>query len=82
MNADKRTGEGWYPPGVYPTEGDRYEFVATFDHFETFRSKPNLGGVTLEHQDPHDQRAVLYIALFFADHETFSTNMPVRFRDA
>ena len=82
---------GWYEKGVYPTEGERYEFedfigarfTGTFDHFETHRTKPLLtGGTMLEHLDPHDAKAVLYITLYFTDHPSFTTNMPVRFRDA
>jgi hypothetical protein len=66
---------GWYPPGVLPEVGKRYEwqnffgntFVATLDSFEF----GDLGD--------GDGNGLI---LDFTDHEGFKTNLPIRFRDA
>lgn len=69
---------GWYPPGVVPESGHRYEFedfvgarfVGTFDRLEE--------NVRLDPPDDHGPVLLLH----FTDRPGFATNFPVRFRDA
>lgn len=73
-----RESEGWYPPGVTPTPGERYEF----EDFVGARFTATLASWCDVPMDDSEGRPCVGLRLNFDDRHSFETNLPIRFRDA
>ncbi len=70
--------DGWYPPGVTPTPGERYEF----EDFVGARFTATLASWCSLPMENVDGNMSVGLRLNFDDRGSFETNMPIRFRDA
>lgn len=70
--------DGWHPPGVTPTPGERYEF----EDFVGARFTGTLATWQTVPMNDADGRAGAGLRLTFDDRDAFETNLPIRFRAA